>query len=87
MLVQVDATSAACTPNTDLVAAASRDGATFTTGTLSLVQTMPDGTTIYDTGYFSISGQPAGNSTMSYRLTTANGKAIVFTGVAEQVRP
>ena len=88
VLVQVDGTSAAFTLNTDLLAFFSRDGGTtFTQGTLSLVQAMPDGTTIYDTGYFSVAGQPAGNSTMTYKLTTPTAKAIVLTGVSMQVKP
>ena len=87
-LVQVDSTSAAFAPNTDLTLLLSRDGAnTWTQGTLGLVQTMPDGTTIYDTGWSTVTGQPAGNSTMTYKLTTPTQKAIVLTGASMQVRP
>lgn len=87
-LIQVDVTSAALTPNTDLIVALSRDGGTtFATGTLSLVQRMPDGTTIYDTGWLNVSGQPTGNATMTYKITAPTAKAIVLTGVAMQVRP
>lgn len=87
-LIQIDSTSAALTPNTDMLVFLSRDGGTtFTQGSLSLVQSMPDGTSIYDTGWLSVSGQPIGNSTMTYKITTPTQKAIVLTGVSMQVRP
>ena len=87
-LIQVDSTSASSTPNTDVIVALSRDGGTtFTQGTLALVQSMPDGTVIYDTGWRDVSGQPTGNSTMTYKITTPTAKAIVLTGVSMQVRP
>ena len=87
-LVQVDSTSPAFTANTDMIVSLSRDGGTtFTQGILSLVQTMPDGTAIYDTGWLSVSSRPAGNSTMTYKVTTPTQKAIVLTGVSMQVKP
>lgn len=87
-LIQVDGTSATLTANTDMLAFLSRDGGTtWTQGTLSLVQSMPDGTAVYDTGWTDVTAQPAGNSTMTYKITTPTQKAIVLTGVSMQVRP
>jgi hypothetical protein len=88
VLVQLDATSAAVTANTDMTASMSRDGGTtFTTGTLVLVQAMPDGSAIYDTGWTSVVAQPGGNGTMTYQVNTLTKKAVVLTGVSLQVRP
>ena len=88
VFVQLDSTSVTPTLNTDIFAYFSRDGGTtFTQGTLALAETLQDGTVLYDTGSFSLSGQPTGNSTMTYRIVTANGKAIVLTGAGMQVRP
>jgi hypothetical protein len=88
VLLQLDRTSVVPTPNVDLLVYLSRDGgATFTQGTLSLVQNMPDGTSIYDTGWLSVVGQPAGNSSMTYKISTPTQKAVVLTGVSMQVRP
>ena len=87
-LLQVDGTSAAFALNTDLVVSLSRDGGkTFTAGTLVAVQVLPDGTSIYDTGWVSVAGQPVGNSTMTYKVTTPTQKVIVLTGVSMQVKP
>ena len=86
LVVQIDPSSGAFTPNTDLTVYASRDGGTtWTAGTLALSQTFYDGTTLYDTGTFSIAGQPAGSS-MVWKLATANNKSVVVTGVVFQWR-
>ena len=87
MLVQVDGTSGAFTPNADLVASVSRDGGTtFAAGTLAYVETLADGTKTYETGLIDISGQPAGSS-MVWKVATANSKNIVVSGVVLQWRP
>lgn len=87
VLVQVDGTSGAFTPNTDIVASASRDGGTtFTAGTLTYVETLADGTKTYETGLIDISGQPAGSS-MAWKVQTLNGKSILPSGVVLQWRP
>ncbi|KQT51978.1 hypothetical protein ASG43_20575 [Aureimonas sp. Leaf454] len=72
-------------PNTDLVSSVSRDGgATFTPATLSAVETLADGTVLYE-GFADISGQPAGSS-MAYRHVTANGKDVRISGTIMQWR-
>ena len=87
VFAQIDPSSDAFTPGTDLIASLSRDGGvTFTAGTLALVETQTDGTKLYDTGAFAISAQPAG-STMTAKFVTANAKSIAITGYGIQVRP
>lgn len=77
MLVAAKAIGGSITPNTHLVAYASRDGGTtWTQGTLILRETLGDGTGIYETGEFDISAQPAGTS----------GKWRVVTGDAFEVQ-
>jgi hypothetical protein len=79
-LVHVDGSSAAFTLNTDLVVSVSRcAGSQFTVGTLKLVDSLPDGSRLYDTGPVDVSAQPAGN-TGTMKITAANGKNVVTTG-------
>jgi len=69
----------AVTPNTDLVAAVSRDGGTtFTNVTLAEEATLSTGRIL--TGTVDISAQPAGTS-MKWKLTVANNKEMKIHGV------
>lgn len=72
------------TINTDLTAEISRDsGTTFTAATLSLVQTLADGTKAYEDSSVTISGQPSGVA-MKYRIKTLNTKDIDILGTVLQ---
>ena len=72
------------TLNTDLIGAVSRDnGTTFTDVSLSEIVSFSDGTTVYEAENVSLISQPIGTS-MKWKLTTANSKAIECTGVVLQ---
>ncbi len=72
------------TINTDVIGSVSRDGGTtFTTATLAEVIEYADGTKLYEDESLDISGQPSGTS-MKWKLTTANNKAIEVSGVVLQ---
>ncbi|MEO5337111.1 MAG: phage tail fiber protein [Magnetospirillum sp. WYHS-4] len=72
------------TINTDLVGKVGRDGGTtWTAATLMAVETLADGTTLYEDADIDISAQPSG-SAMKYRIETANGKQIQVHGVVLQ---
>ncbi|MEO5336863.1 MAG: discoidin domain-containing protein [Magnetospirillum sp. WYHS-4] len=72
------------TINTDLVGKVGRDGGTtWTAATLAAVETLADGTTLYEDAAIDISAQPSG-SAMKYRIETANGKQIQVHGVVMQ---
>ena len=72
------------TINTDITAEISRDGgSTWTSATLSLVQTLADGTKAYENPSVNISSQPSGTS-MKYRLKSLNTKDVEFLGTVFQ---
>ena len=72
------------TVNTDLTAEISRDGGTtWTSATLTLVDTLADGTKAYQNNSVDISGQPSGTS-MKYRIKTLNTKEIQVHGTVLQ---
>ena len=87
LVVQVSGASGAFTQNTDLIASVSRDGGTtFTAGTLAYVETLADGTKLYETGAFSIAGQPSGSSLVA-KFAVLNGKDVRISGYVLQWRP
>jgi len=72
------------TVNTDLTTEISRDGGTnWTSATLTLVDTLSDGTKAYQNNAVDISGQPSGTS-MKYRIKTLNTKEIQIHGTVLQ---
>jgi len=74
----------AITINTDLTAEISRDGGTtWTTATLSLKETLADGTKAYEDDSVDISSQPTGTS-MKWRVKTLNTKDVEVHGVVLQ---
>jgi hypothetical protein len=70
------------TPDTDVIAYASRDGGTtWTQGNLVARQTLGDGTVMLETDEFDISAQPSGSSG-KWRVVTSDGFEIRIQAVA-----
>lgn len=70
------------TPDTDVIAYASRDGGTtWTQGNLVARQTLGDGTVMLETGEFDISAQPSGTSG-KWRVVTSDGFEMRIQAVA-----
>lgn len=88
LVVQVTSYSdTTITLNTDLIASISRNGGTnFTAGTLTFAEQLADGTRLYETAPFDISGQPAGSSIV-WKVATANSKDVGVSGIVAQWRP
>lgn len=82
LTVAASAIGGSITPNTNLIAYVSRDGGTtWTQGTLTArADPISDGSTIYETGEISISGQPSGTS-MLWRLVTTSAVEIRINAV------
>lgn len=82
--VQIKDLSGNATPNVDFKGWFSRDGGTtWTQGMLVLVQTLADGTKVYEFDNLDISGQPAGTAPR-WKLTTHNDEQIELHGVVVQ---
>ena len=78
LTIAASAVGGSITPNTNLIAYVSRDnGTTWTTATLAArADPLSDGTTVYESGEISISGQPSGTSMKWRAAATASAFEI-----------